>query len=210
MLLYVLSILVPSVSTTLSAATRSAPFHLSIRSDNTTYNNTAITTCHQGAALTSLCVGAHPVNLTEAAPFALNIVTTPSGILEFAAPTPPTTTPNATSTWFPMNFWFDVYTNVVMGFFQPLSAEIPIQPTQLMFDAGGLLVMEAPVLDDRLSPNWKPTGNNATAVNRWFVCETWPPAAYITTSVVWGLGEAKPQNPSCVKVDVVKVDASGN
>jgi hypothetical protein len=150
------------------------------------------------------------VNLTEPGAFALNTATTDAGILEFNAPTPPTTdAPNSTSTWFPMTFWFDVYTNTVMGFFQPLDVEDKIKPDRLTFASGAdgdFLVMKAPVLDDRNAPDWVGANVNET-VNRWFVCETFFPGSYPRTSVVWGLGEGVPQNPTCVKVDVVKVVA---
>jgi len=108
-----------------------------------------------------------------------------------------------------------------MGFFQPLDAEDGIDPDRLTFvnstststtsgyggAEGGeeILMMKAPIMDDRLAPNWKPTSANET-VNRWFVCDTWAPAPYQRRSVVWGLGEAEPQNPTCVKVDVVRVE----
>ena len=198
--------LVPLVSAALDAATRSEPFYLAVRSTNDTYNNKAVSACHQGALITSLCITDQEVNLTSAPPFALNTITTPSGILEFNAPTAPNNQTNETSTYFPMNFWWDVYTNVVMGFFQPLDAQQNIQPNQLMFagEEGNELVMKGPVMNDTMAPNWRPSPANET-VNRWYVCDTWAPAPYQRTSVVWGLGAAEPQNPSCVKVDVVKV-----
>jgi hypothetical protein len=108
-----------------------------------------------------------------------------------------------------MNFWWDAYTNVVMGFFQPADEGEPVDPDRLTFVSGAegdLLVMKAPVMDDRDAPSWKPVAANET-VNRWFVCETWAPGSYRRTSVVWGLGEGRPQNPTCVKVDVVRVVA---
>lgn len=207
-----LSLLFPATVAALDAATRSPAFHLSIRSDNETYNEKAVSACHQGALITSLCITDQSVNLTAPGPFALNTETASAGILEFNAPTPPTSdAPNSTSTWFPMNFWWDVYSNIVMGFFQPLNATEGIDPDRLMFsnateDGGEILVMKAPVLDERLAPNWQPA-NASYVVNRWYVCDTWYPAPYQRTSVVWGLGEAEPQNPTCVKVDVVRVTA---
>jgi hypothetical protein len=149
------------------------------------------------------------VNLTQPGAFALNLATATAGILEFNTPTPPTTDSNATSSWFPMKFWFNAYTNIVMGFFQPLNMVDNIDPDGLFFQSGAegdSLVMKAPIMDDRLAPNWRPAAVNET-YNRWFVCTTWAPAPYQRTSVVWGLGEAQPQNPTCVKVDVVKVAA---
>merc|ERR1711981_963550 len=70
-----LNLLLPVAATAaLSAASRSAPFHLSIRSDNETLNEKAVSACHQGALITSLCITDQSVNLTEPGEFALNVV----------------------------------------------------------------------------------------------------------------------------------------
>jgi hypothetical protein len=186
-------------------AARSAPFYLAIQSNNDTYDGKAVTTCHQGALITFLCVSSKVVNLSSTAPFALNLATTSAGILEFLSPTPPTTTaPNITSTYFHMNLQYDPYTNVVQGWFQPQNSDDTYNAKRLTFDGDGLLVMTAPVLDDRLTLNWKAAVANAT-VNRWYICDTWAPAPYRTTAVVWGLGEERPQNPTFVKIDVVGI-----
>jgi hypothetical protein len=201
-----------ATAATLSAATRSNPFHLAIRSTNDTYNGFAVSACQQGALISSLCITSQQPNLTAPGSFALNTQSLNAGILEFSTPTPPTNTDNSTSTWFPMNFWYDPYTNIVMGFFQPLDIAENIDPNRLMFagtnegygENNETLVMRGPVLDDRLAPNWAPPAANAT-IDRWHVCKTWPPAPYQRTSVVWALGDAAPQNPTCVKVEVVRV-----
>jgi hypothetical protein len=53
--------------------------------------------------------------------------------------------------------------------------------------------------DDLLS-----TPNNAPKdYNRWYVCET--NAGYLYTTLAWVMGDTTPQNPTCQKVDVVRV-----
>ncbi|KIW07396.1 uncharacterized protein PV09_02238 [Verruconis gallopava] len=191
----------------LGSATRSNPFQLVVHSENATYDGKAVTTCHQGALITSLCISKEAVNLSSTEPFALNSVTASVGFLEFLSPAQASSTEtNENSTYFPMNLQYYPYTNVAMGFFQPHEANETVNAQQFTFDTNGRLVMSAPIMDDALAPNWQPAPANST-VNRWYVCDTWAPAPYRTTAIVWGLGRDAPQNPTCQKVDVVKVSS---
>jgi hypothetical protein len=60
--------------------------------------------------------------------------------------------------------------------------------------------MSLPTMDDSRTPDWQLMLANAT-VN---ICDTWVPVPYRAVSVACGLGKGKPQNPTCVEVDVVK------
>lgn len=56
-------------------------------------------------------------------------------------------------------------------------------------------------LDDTESP---PRDDEAKALYRWYVCESIF-IGYNYQTLNWVLGSAKPQNPSCSKVDVKRV-----
>jgi hypothetical protein len=64
------------------------------------------------------------------------------------------------------------------------------------FDKDDLLNIVS-YLDDTKSP---PT-SLARVLKRWYVCTTYT-TGYTYQTLNWVLGNAKPQNPSCVKVDV--------
>lgn len=67
------------------------------------------------------------------------------------------------------------------------------------FDKKGLMSI-IDYLDDTQTP---PTASTPKALYNWYVCQSYYSSyTYHTLNWVLGNGSAKPQNPSCVKVDV--------
>lgn len=94
----------------------------------------------------------------------------------------------------PMNFYSDPSTNVALPLFEP---GYSIQ--YITFDKKGQVAILS-FLDDTRDP---PTSNTVKALKNWYVCKTYYTGyRYRTLSWVMGNGSAKPQNPSCVKVEV--------
>jgi hypothetical protein len=58
-------------------------------------------------------------------------------------------------------------------------------------------------MDDRAAP--ASNRYNPELLHRWYVCNTYAGNLHIT--LAWTLGQAAPQNPTCEKVDVVRVFA---
>lgn len=94
----------------------------------------------------------------------------------------------------PMSFYTDPSTNVALPLFEP---GYDTQP--LTVDEEGLLGIFS-YLDDTQSP---PTGDKVKVLKNWYVCQSYYTGyQYETLNWVSGNGSAKPQNPSCVKVEV--------
>jgi hypothetical protein len=94
----------------------------------------------------------------------------------------------------PMSFYVDPSTNVAMPMFQP-----GYDQQQVMFDEKSQMGIYS-YLDDTVTP---PTYQNVTVLKNWYVCQTYY-TGYTYETLAWALGNesAKPQNPSCVKVEV--------
>lgn len=93
-----------------------------------------------------------------------------------------------------MSFYVDPSTNIAMPMFQP-----SYDQQQVMFDKEGHMGIFS-YLDDTVTP---PTGDKVKVLKNWYVCETYYSAyQYHTLNWVLGNGNAKPQNPSCAKVQV--------
>lgn len=70
----------------------------------------------------------------------------------------------------------------------------------MAFDVDNFLNIQGYV-DDTVSP---PKTDETTAYYRWYSCQTYY-TGYQYTTLAWVVGEAAPQNPTCVKVDVKRV-----
>lgn len=93
-----------------------------------------------------------------------------------------------------MSFYSDPSTNVAMPLFEP-----SFSSQSVTFDNKGRLAILS-YLDDTQIP---PSSNNVTALKNWYVCQTnYSGYQYRTLNWVMGNASAKPQNPSCVKVEV--------
>jgi hypothetical protein len=166
---------------------QSAPFHLSVVSNNATLNGSSFISCHEGAAIEGLCVSAAPGDI-----YYFNYSTA-------------TSEPYGYLTWTlvggnfvesePLDLFYTISSNVALPLFQP--AEYGLY---LGFDDEEFLGVPSYV-DDTVTP---PTYANGTFLQRWAICETYY-TGYTYTTLAWIMGEAEPQNPSCQKVQVKRV-----
>ncbi|KID82251.1 hypothetical protein MGU_10415 [Metarhizium guizhouense ARSEF 977] len=167
---------------------QSKPFNLLVQSDSKELDGRALSTCHTGAAIESICLlkdakAVFNLNTTEGAqpgPGGL------SGVLAWTLPSQP---PIPSS----MSFYTDPSTNVALPLFYPGANNVQY----VGFDGDDLMNIVS-YLDDTKSP---PTGQTPRVLKRWYVCTTYN-LSYTYQTLTWVLGGANPQNPSCVKVDV--------
>jgi len=175
---------------------QSAPFNLVILSKNSTINGSALLACHEGAAIEGLCPS-YSLHLGSAGASTYNFNTSSSD-----------TTPSVNDTGLltyllvggnfqvsePMQLSVNPTSNVAVPLFSPSD-----ESTQVAFDAAGKLNIQG-YIDDTTSP----LGLGVLkAYYRWYVCETY--VGYDYQTLGWVLGDKKPQNPSCQKVEVVRV-----
>lgn len=92
-----------------------------------------------------------------------------------------------------MSFYVDPTTNVALPLFMPG----PDNQQQVAFDKRSLLTILGYV-DDTITP---PNYTDPKPYYNWYVCQTYY-VGYTYRTLNWALGKGKPQNPSCVKVDV--------
>lgn len=177
----------------------SKPFTLQVASEDGSVKS-SLGACHVGAALESIClsgsISASKPNTSDAALFNFN-----SSI--YAQPPEPTFGTPGILTWilhganfnvsFPASFSYDPTTDIA----------VPIigggSPTLLAFDADNKLTVQAYVQNSD-----QPPSNGAyKQYYRWYACQTYY-ASYHYTNLAWGLGAAKPENPTCVAVNVTR------
>lgn len=179
---------------------QSAPFHLVLVSEDKKIDGDTLSTCHEGAAIESLCLS-NSITGSKPNPF-------PAEVFTFNT-SDQVVTPNATLgapgwlTWkliageleIPesLTLQIDPTTNVAHPQFFPGS----LDATVLAFDTNNSLNIQGYV-DDTQNP---PVAGDFRAYYRWYACLTYY-LGYQYQTVNWVLGEGKPQNPSCVKVDV--------
>ncbi|OAG12387.1 uncharacterized protein CC84DRAFT_1075619, partial [Paraphaeosphaeria sporulosa] len=180
----------------------SKSFRLVLSSKDTQVNGQTLSACHTGAAIESLCLSGTPSTSKPdpiaAATFRFNTssnIETPAdgnvpGILTYklnASPPIPSS----------LEFFYDPTTNYAL----PLLFPGQDANTQtLAFDKKNLLNVQGYV-NYKTSP---PTAGNTTAYYRWYSCSTYF-SGYQYVNLVWALGDAKPETPGCVKVDVKRV-----
>lgn len=93
-----------------------------------------------------------------------------------------------------MSFYSDPSTNVAMPMFMP-----SYDQQEIFFNKNNIMGIYS-YLNDAVTP---PTGDTVKVLKNWYVCETYYSAyTYRTLNWVMGNGSQKPQNPSCVKVEV--------
>lgn len=173
----------------------SAPFYLHVTSDDGTVND-SVGACHVGAAIESLCLG--PINDGEpiqGSVFNLNTTIwsqppepgfgTP-GILTYALPAQP---PIPSS----MYFNYNPTSNLVLPLFGPGDGSAE----QVAFDAENKLTIQGYV----------PGNNTGTwqQYYRWYACAQTYYSGYRYANLGWVMGDTKPDNPSCVAVNVTRV-----
>lgn len=198
-LLCVLSALFPA-TTLAQYLNQTGPFALIILSpNNATLNGTALASCHEGAAIESLCTTLAPPPATQE--YSTTYVFNYSSSITPSDPslgTPGYVTYLLVGGNFqvfePLGLSYNPSSNVAVPLFYP-STDIA---TTMAFNDADLLNIQSYV-DDSTSP---PT-TGQKAYYRWYVCIT--NAGYTYQTLAWVQGSAAPQNPTCQKVDVKRV-----
>ncbi|WPH03889.1 Hypothetical protein R9X50_00677200 [Acrodontium crateriforme] len=172
---------------------QSKPFNLIVENaQNKSINGLGFASCHEGAAIESLCLG------YDKATFYLN--TTQGGQSGVTGDgVPGVLNWNLKGSNFVesegMSFFVDPSTNVALPLFEPA-----YQSQYVAFDGKDLMNIQS-YLDDTKSP---PNSEQARALYRWYVCNS-NFEGYVYQTLNWVLGNGKPQNPSCQKVDIKRV-----
>ena len=181
----------------------SKPFQILLTSTDGSINDT-VSACHVGAALESLCLSnsnsTSKPNPTPYSTFNFNtsIYTQPStdpaigtqGILTWTLPTNSGDIPSSVS----LNY--DPTTNSVLPILYPGSNI----PQILGFDSSDELVIQGYIEFTSDGPK----AGTPKPYKRWYACKTYY-TGYQYEALVWGLGAAKPENPTCVPVSVKRV-----
>lgn len=179
---------------------QSAPFQLVLVSDDKKIDGETLSTCHEGAAIESLCLS-NSITVSKPSPI-------PADVFTFNT-SEQVVTPNATLgapgwlTWLLVGGNFEVsealglQTNPVTNVAHPQFFPGNTAATVMAFDKNDLLNIQGYV-DDTQNP---PVAGDYVAYYRWYSCLTYY-VGYQYQTVNWVLGDGKPQNPSCVKVDV--------
>ncbi|PHH75225.1 hypothetical protein CDD80_2531 [Ophiocordyceps camponoti-rufipedis] len=171
---------------------QSRPFQLVIHSGNRHINGMTFTACHTGAAIESLCVfkgsgSAFYFNKSASSQPPLKDYE-PLGVLVWNLPIDPSPYSEA------MTLSHEPSSNVALPLFQPSSL-----PQLVTFDNQNRLSIIS-YIDDSRNP---PVGGKPRALRNWYLCHTFYSGyTYRTLTWVFGNGLAKPQNPSCIKIDV--------
>ncbi|KAF4628641.1 hypothetical protein G7Y89_g9516 [Cudoniella acicularis] len=143
----------------------------------------------KGAAIEGLCVGG-PVN-------------TYSGQYYFNTSSVPDVNTTGLLTWelhggnfnlsSPMDFSYNPASNVAVPLFTPSETG-----TNVAFDERNRMNLQQYLDDTKPLPNYA-----VKPLYRWYVCTTY--AGYLYQTLAWVMGDGKPENPTCQKVDVVRV-----
>jgi hypothetical protein len=177
-------------------ANQSAPFYLVLKTETSILNGRYLVPCHEGAATEALCLTYPTTNISYSQFFyntSTNNTQPTSGLLTWNMPYG---TLNGTSCLsVSMGFQYNDASNVVVPMF-----EFGLIPKSVAFaDDGKLVIPTYQSQDDTKSlPN-----HSQQSLTRWYVCIT-EPTWYIYQTLAWVMGEAKPQNPTCQKVQVYR------
>ncbi|KAH7068715.1 hypothetical protein FB567DRAFT_248968 [Paraphoma chrysanthemicola] len=183
----------------------SKPFQLVLTSADGSIDDT-VSACHTGAGLESLCLS-NSNSTSKPDPtyydtfnFNTSIYYQPPsndpdlgvpGILTWFLPTA-----NAGSVPSSVYFSYDPATDSTVPIIRPGSTEAQT----LAFNSQDELIVQSYV-DWAANP---PTGTQTTGLKRWYACRTYF-SGYQYDNLVWGLGNHKPENPTCVAVNVKRV-----
>jgi hypothetical protein len=182
----------------------SKPFQLVLTSEDGTINDT-VSACHTGAALESLCLSnSNSTSKPDPTPYStFNFNTSiysqePVNHTELGKP--------GILTWFlpvngygmvpsAANFYYDPTTDIAVPILETGSSG-----TQLAFDDQDELLVQGYIQWCANPPNYGET----YGLKRWYACRTYY-SGYQYVNLAWALGPNKPENPTCVKVDVKRV-----
>ncbi|KAF1911216.1 hypothetical protein BDU57DRAFT_524982 [Ampelomyces quisqualis] len=184
----------------------SKPFRLHLTSKDGIINDT-VTTCHAGALLEYFCLPnsekASKLDPTANDTFNFNTTTSPQrsanqsdlgteGILTWTLPLTNRMGPVPLSVYLHYDSSTDSAT--------PILTASSDNPQHFFFNEHDELLVQSYI-------NWTalpPTLTVPHGIKRWFVCKTYF-AGYEYENLVWGLGAGKPENPTCIAVNVKRV-----
>jgi hypothetical protein len=175
----------------------SPPFHLFVTSDDGKVHDT-VSACHIGAALESLCLshadyGSAP-NPLQGAEFNFNTTVNQQapapgfgmpGILTYFLRAQP---------WIPSSVFFSY--NPTDNLVLPVLGPGDSSAQSLSFNAQDELTLQGYVVGNNTG-TWK-------EYYRWYACADTYYSGYRYSNLAWGLGAGKPDNPSCVAVNVTR------
>jgi hypothetical protein len=179
----------------------SKPFQLLLTSENGTINST-VSACHTGAAIESFCLLNSNETSADSSTFNFN-----SSIYAQAPPNNPSLGVPGILTWFlpvgnigpvPSSATFsnDPSTNLVVPLLEPGSSNAQT----LAFNDKDELILQS-YIDWTANP---PKAVDPYGLKRWYACRTLY-LGYEYENLAWGLGTAKPDNPTCVAVNVTRL-----
>jgi hypothetical protein len=178
---------------------QSAPFNLIVLSSNHTINGSSLGAYHEGAAIEGLCLGPPPSAAGSSyQQFQFNTSNTPyTGNKTIGAPGYLTYELRGGNfnVSEPMGLTYNPVSNVAVPEFFPGSD----YATVVAFDCENKLNIQG-YIDDRMLPV---EYGEVKAYYRWYICQTY--AGYSYTTLSWVMGDHSPENPSCVKAEVVRV-----
>jgi hypothetical protein len=174
---------------------QSEPFYLVVTSQNATINGSALAPCHEGAAIEGLCPdgpltsSSYTYNLNYSAQATADPVLGITGLLTWELQGAGFNVSEA------LQFEYSPTSNVVVPLFEPLESS-----QTFGFDAENKLFVPE-YLDDTVVPPAYVT----KPIYRWRICQT--NAGYYYTTLAWVIGPHSAENPTCQKVNVVRVFA---
>jgi hypothetical protein len=183
----------------------SKPFQLVLTSADGGVNDT-VSACHTGAALESLCLS-NSNTTSKPNP-------TPYDTFNFNTSSYSQAPVNNTSlgvpgilTWFlPASNIGSIPSSVFFNYNPTTDSALPIlgpgsdRPQLLSFNDQDELIVQGYV---KWTAN-PPTYGETYGLKRWYACKTYY-ASYQYENLVWGLSAGKPENPTCVEVNVKRV-----
>ncbi|KAF2849878.1 hypothetical protein T440DRAFT_468938 [Plenodomus tracheiphilus IPT5] len=179
----------------------SKPFNLFVTSEDGAVNS-SLGACHVGAALESLCLSASN-SISKPDPGDAAVFNFNTSIYS-QAPEPTFGVPGIL-TWILHGFDFNASSSVYFSYVPTDDIVLPIlqagssNPQLLAFDTQDKLNIQG-FIGRTVQP---PTPGTYSEIYRWYACQTYF-ASYLYVNLAWKLGTGKPENPSCVAVNVTR------
>lgn len=182
----------------------SAGFQLVLESQDGSINDT-VSACHTGAALESLCL-ANSNSTSKPDPTAYDTFYFNTTSNPYVPVNHTELGPQGILTWFlSVSNYGPVPSSVFFNYDPSTDSATPIltpgsnQPQLLAFNSDNELIVQSSIDWTADPPNYtEPVG-----LQRWYACVTYY-AGYKYENLVWGLGAAKPENPTCTAVTVTR------
>jgi hypothetical protein len=183
----------------------SKPFQLVLTSADGSISDT-VSACHTGAALESLCLS-NSNSTSKPDPTTYDTFNFNTSIYSQAPTNHTDLGVPGILTWFlPASNIGPVPSSVYFNYDPSTDSAVPIltpgsdRPQLLSFNDQDELTVQSYV-------QWTanpPKAGEQVGLKRWYACKTYF-AGYQYENLVWGLGNHKPENPTCVAVDVKRV-----